>query len=190
MKLKTRLKVTFISIILLPLLLTVLAFMSIAIYLMNIQPGGQMAQLDYVTVSENIQDFINLTDKAYYTVLEQVEQDPSRLEDQEYLEWVNREIARKSTYIIVRKADELYYAGDKAGARSIFDKLPTYGKPQMAEDSGYYYNSLEKYVKQIDFTFRDGSEGSVFVITKLNPLISRKLLIDMLIILSHLLSIF
>jgi len=179
MKFKTRLRVTFISIILLPLLLTVLAFMSIALYLMNKQPGGQMTQLNYVAVSENIQEFINLTDEAYYTVLEQVEKDSSKLEDKEYLEWVNSEIARKSTYIIVRKADELYYTGDKSGARKIFDKLPGYGNAQLAEDSGYYFNSLEKYVKQIDFTFRDGSEGSVFVITKLSPLISRKLLIDM-----------
>lgn len=181
MKFKTRLRVTFISIILLPLFLTVLAFMSIALYLMNKQPGGQMTQLNYVAVSENIQDFINLTDEAYYTVLEQVEKDPSRLEDKEYLEWVNNEIARKSTYIIVRKADELYYTGDKSGARKIFNKLPGYGNAQLAEDSGYYFNSLEKYVKQIDFTFGDGSEGSVFVITKLSPLISRKLLIDMFI---------
>lgn len=179
MKFKTRLRVTFISIILLPLFLTVLAFMSIALYLMNRQPGGQMTQLNYVAVSENIQEFINLTDEAYYTVLGQIEKDPSRLEDKEYLEWVNSEVARKSTYIIVRKGEEIYYAGDKSGAKKIFDKLPAYGNVQLAEDSGYYYNNLEKYVKQIDFTFRDGSEGSVFVITKLSPLISRKLLIDM-----------
>lgn len=179
MKFKTRLRVTFISIILLPLLLTVLAFMSIALYLMNRQPGGQMTQLNYVAVSENIQEFINLTDEAYYTVLGQAEEDPSRLEDKEYLEWVNSEVARKSTYIIVRKADELYYTGDKSGARKIFDKLPGYGNARLADDSGYYYNDLEKYVKQIDFIFRDGTEGSVFVITKLSPLISRKLLIDM-----------
>ena len=179
MKLKTRLRVTFISIILLPLFLTVLAFMSIALYLMNRQPGGQMTQLNYVAVSENIQEFINLTDEAYYTVLGQVEKDPFRLEDKEYLEWVNSEVSRKSTYIIVRKGEEIYYAGDKSGAKKIFDKLPAYGNVQLAEDSGYYYNNLEKYVKQIDFSFRDGSEGSVFVITKLSPLISRKLLIDM-----------
>ena len=36
-------------------------------------------------------------------------------------------------------------------------------------------------MKQIDFTFRDGAQGSAFVVTKVNSLISRELLIDMFI---------
>lgn len=40
---------------------------------------------------------------------------------------------------------------------------------------------LSKYVKQLDFTFRDGAKGSAFVITKVNSLISRQLLVDMFI---------
>lgn len=181
MKFKTRLKITFVSIILLPLLLTVLAFVTIAIYLMNAQPGGQLSQLDYATMSENMQDFINVTDEAYRTIRNQAQIDVRKLEDPEYLDWVNSEVARSTTYLIVRKGQELYYTGDESAAAEIFDKLPLYGRAHLTEDSGYYYNDLEKYVKQVDFTFSDGSEGSVFVITKLNPYISRKLLIDMFI---------
>ena len=48
-------------------------------------------------------------------------------------------------------------------------------------DSGYYFDELESYVKQIDFLFQDGSQGSIFVITKMNSLISKHLLVDMLI---------
>ncbi len=179
MKFKTRLKVTFISIILLPLLLTVLAFVTIAIYLTSVQPGGQLSQLNYTTMSDNMQEFVNITDEAYYTIMKQAKADPSRLEDKEYLEWVDSEISRNTTYIMVRKGTELYYSGDEVAAKRIFDKLPPYGKAHLTEDSGYYYNDLEKYVKQIDFIFSDGSEGSVFVVTKMNPLISRKLLLDM-----------
>ena len=47
MKFKTRLKVTFISIILLPLLLTVMAFLAIGAYLMNFQQGYDIRELDY-----------------------------------------------------------------------------------------------------------------------------------------------
>lgn len=181
MKLKTRLCVTFISMILLPLLLTILAFVTIAIYLTNVQPGGKISELEYTTMSENMQEFINLTDDAYYELLETLESDVRKLEDREYLEWVDKEIARKSTYVLVRKGSELYYAGDMAAAKKIFEKLPKYGKGHLTEDSGYYFNELEKFVKQIDFTFADGSEGSIFVVAKLNALISRKLLIDMFI---------
>ena len=112
-------------------------------------------------------------------LLDQVKEDSSRLEDKEYLDHINEEVSRKSTYIIVRKGDKLYYAGNEEAAQQIFEKLPAYGDENLSDDSGYFYNELEKYVKQIDFTFRDGTPGSVFIVTKVNSLISRHLLIDM-----------
>ena len=179
MKFKTRLRVTFISIILLPLLLTIMAFVMIAIYLMNYSQGFSLTDIDYSMMSENFREFTNTTDQAYYVLLDQVKEDSSRLEDKEYLDHINEEVSRKSTYIIVRKGDKMYYAGNKDAAQKIFEKLPAYGEENLSDDSGYFYNELEKYVKQIDFTFRDGTPGSVFIVTKVNSLISRHLLIDM-----------
>ena len=127
----------------------------------------------------NFREFTNTTDQAYYVLLDQVKEDSSRLEDKEYLDHINEEVSRKSTYIIVRKGDKLYYAGNEEAAQQIFEKLPAYGDENLSDDSGYFYNELEKYVKQIDFTFRDGTPGSVFIVTKVNSLISRHLLIDM-----------
>ena len=182
MKFKTRLQVTFITIILLPLVLTTIAFIVIGIYLMNMKQGYSVEELDYAMMSETMDTFVNIADRAYGELLRQAEEDPSRLEDVEYLKMVNDDISRKSTYILVRKDDVIYYAGNKEAAESIFDKLPDYGEGDvLSEDSGYYYNNLSKYVKQIDFTFRDGAKGSAFVVTKVNSLISRELLIDMII---------
>lgn len=181
MKFKTRLRVTFISIIVLPLLLTALAFFVIAIYLTNLQQGVGLQEIDYSLMTENVQEFTNNTDEAYYILLEQARLDSSKLEDKQYLEHINSDVSRKSTYLIVRKEDGLYYAGDEKAAKVIFDKLPGYGDAQLAEETGYYYSELEKFVKKIDFRFSDGSEGSVFVVTKMNSLISKRLLVDMFI---------
>ena len=153
MKFKTRLRVTFISIILLPLLLTIMAFVMIAIYLMNYSQGLSLTDIDYSMMSENFREFTNTTDQAYYVLLDQVKEDSSKLEDKEYLDHVNAEVSRKSTYIIVRKGDELYYAGNEGAAQNIFDKLPAYGDDKQSDDSGYFYNELEKYVIHIDLTF-------------------------------------
>lgn len=181
MKFKTRLRVTFITIILLPLMLTILAFMVIGIYLMSMQKGIGIHELDYSMMSESMQEFVNTTDEAYFVLEHQAQVDAAMLENKEYLESVNSEVSRRSTYLIVRKGEEIYYTGNEDAAHQIFDKLPDYGEGDMGEDSGVYYNDLEKYVKQIDFTFGDGSLGSVFVITKVNSLISKHLLIDMFI---------
>ena len=103
MKFKTRLRVTLIIIIVLPLALTAMAFCGIGLYLINTQKGLPIGPMDYTVVSENLQEVVRGTDRAYDELLKQVRRDPSRLEDKEYLEMVNSEIARKSTYILVRK---------------------------------------------------------------------------------------
>lgn len=179
MKFKTRMRVTFISIIVLPLFLTIMAFLVISIYLLSAQKGIGIPNIDYESMSDTLQEFTATTDQAYYVLLEQAKADSSRFEDINYLEHVNSDVSRDSTYILVRKDDEIFYAGNPSAANIIFDKLPKYGEPTLAEETGYYYNELEKYVKQIDFEFSDGAAGSLFVITKTSFLISRHLLLEM-----------
>lgn len=181
MKLKTRLRVTFISIILLPILLSVMCFVVIAIYLVNVNQGMDFKELDYATMTDNIQDVVNATDEAYFILQEQARTNPIKLEDKRFLKQVNDDVSRKSTYLIVRKNDTIYYAGNMFAARQIMDRLPQYGDKPLAEGAGYYFDDLEQYVKQIDFRFSDSGKGSVFIITSANNLISRRLLFYMVI---------
>lgn len=181
MKFKTRLQVTFLSIILLPLILTALAFLVIGMLLTNVQQGTPISSLDYATMSENVQAMLEDTDRAYFELVEQAGKDPGVFEDKVYLDKISSEMVRSSTYIIVRKGQELYYTGNPSAAEKIFAKLPAYGRADVTGETGVYYDELEKYVKQVDFEFQDGAMGSIFVISKSNKLISRTLLVDMFI---------
>ncbi|MBP5670652.1 MAG: HAMP domain-containing histidine kinase [Lachnospiraceae bacterium] len=174
MKFKTRLRVTFISIILLPLLLTVLAFMIIGVYLVNIQKGYDLRELDYAMMNDNLKDFVGDVDRMFGDLLRQAERDPSVFGDAEYLEKKNAELSRRSTYLLVRKGKELFYSGNAKG-ETLFGRLPEYGSVSFDEKGGYYFDDLECYVKQIDFSFPDGSEGTVFVVTRMHAMISKKL---------------
>ena len=175
MKFKTRLRVTFITIILLPLFLTAIAFCAIGLYLTSVQRGLPVAELSY----ENMQELMEATDKAFTVLKEQTRTDASKLSDKAYLHRINTEIARRSTDIIVRKGRGLYYAGNVEEAQAILPVLPDYGDADLSEESGIYYGEFNRFVKQLDFLFPDGEEGSVFVVTKANALISRHLLVDM-----------
>ena len=124
MKFKTRLRVTFISIILLPLLLTIMAFVMIAIYLMNYSQGLSLTDIDYSMMSENFREFTNTTDQAYYVLLDQVKEDSSRLEDKEYLDHINEEVSRKSTYIIEKVISCIMPAMKKPHSRFLKNCLP------------------------------------------------------------------
>lgn len=181
MKFKTRLRVTFAVIIILPLALTALAFFLIGLYLMDVQKGLPVEQFGYNEFTENMQEVVAVTDEAYFYLQEQIKRDSSKLEDKAFLAKVNSEVARRSTYIVVRKGQEIYYAGNETAADAIFEELPAFGDGGPNEDASIYYDELNKFVKQLDFRFRDGAEGSVFVISKVNSLISRNLLVDMFI---------
>lgn len=179
MKFKTRLYVTFTTIVVLPLVLTALAFCGIGMYLMNMQKGLPFSRAEYINVTQNMEEIVESTDKAFFALQQQAESDPSRLTDREYLEQVSADISKRSTYIIVRKGTELYYTDNEEEASIIFSELPEYESGDLSENTGLYFDEFNKYVKQVNFLFPDGAEGSVFVVTKANSLISRHLLVDM-----------
>lgn len=181
MNFKTRLKVTMIIIIVLPSALMAFAFCGIGQYLMSAQSGLPIERMDYSEMSENMRQAVNATEEIYRLLQEQARTDPDKLADKSYLEQVSRRITRRSTYIIVRKDDTLYYTGNQEAAELIFPKLPDYGEGNIPEDSGYYYAEYHKFVKQLDFLFPDKSQGSIFVVSRVNSLISRHLLVDMLV---------
>ena len=181
MKFKTRLRVTFITIIFLPLLLTTLAFCVIGVYLMNAQPGVSIQNLDFAMISESVGNFTGHADNVYHQLTEQAEKDVALLENKEYLERMGSLLHSRSAYLLVRKNNEIFYTGNQEAAEQIFPLLPGFGEGDLEEGTGYYFSKMDKYVKQIDFRFRDGAEGSLFVVMKINSLISRRLLIDMLV---------
>ena len=181
MKFKTRLKVTFATIVFLPLLLTALAFCLIGVHLMNSQPGFVDQNMDIAMISESMDTFTGHANNVYRQLVEQTERDVTLLENREYLEKMDALLQPRSAYLLVRRGNEIYYAGNQEAAERIFGLLPEFGEVDLEEGTGYYFSELDKYVKQMDFHFQDGAEGSLFVVMRINTLISRRLLIDMVI---------
>lgn len=181
MKLKTRLRITFISIIILPLILTILAFVGIGGYL-TYEAGGELDIFPFGEglVSDNFNEFIGRYDVDFERILEGIGGDYSKLEDKEYLARIEKDITRGKTGIIVRKDQDIYFATDMKYAGEIIDEMPAYGA-QPGEAATIYFGNMQRYVKQLDFSFRDGSEGTLFLIGKLNAMISGHLLLDMFI---------
>ena len=83
----------------------------------------------------------------------------------------------------MRKDKELIYIGEDASI-SLLTQLPSYGDTVKDEDAGTYIDGDEQVlIKQIDFQFQDGSDGSAFIVTILEETVPevKKLLIDVLI---------
>lgn len=180
MKFKTKLAITFLTIILLPVLLSLVAFIMIgAVMVHTDEPSYGLGLSDYTMMSDTIDGFSGATDELFDKILNASRDDEACLEDSSYLDKLNEEASEYSSYVIVRKDDGIFYAGNREAAQKIWNRLPVYGQDSERADSAFYFNDLRKLVKQVDFRFSDGSEGSVFIVTRITSVISKTFLMDM-----------
>lgn len=178
MKFKTRLWITFVTLIVLPVILTSIAFGIISYQVIHKEGLNYGIEInDYTMWSDSISSFGKLTDEMFYKLRMQVGMDSSRFLDKRYLSEVNEEIRETSSYLIVRKGNSIYYSGNETASRQLESRLPEYGSVVEEADAGYYYNDMQKLVKQIDFLFPDGEEGTLFIVTKVSSVISKTLII-------------
>ena len=180
MKLKTRIRIIFISIVILPVCLAVIAFVANGMYFAHTQPnyGIKSSYVSYIIAPEDSTKEALLFLDEVHSLLES---NPYILEDKEYLEELSHKIKNHLSYIIVRKGARLYFTNNETGADSLFDKLPAYGRRHDEAYSSYYYEDMGKFVEQLDFVFTDGEEGSLFVITRVNSFFGKRLMIYMFI---------
>ena len=180
MKFKTKLVITFLTVILLPLILIVISFLVIGMTIMhNSDLSYGIENTNYTTISDSLSSFSGTTEELFGLLTEAAQTDAAKLENREYLSQMNTNAYKLSSYIIVRKNNEIFFSGNEMASELIFSRLPDYGYHSPDTNSGYYYDDMQKLVKQIDFTFSDGSPGSVFLITRVNSVISKDLLISL-----------
>ncbi len=180
MKFRTRLLVTSVAIVLVPFLLTIAAFIGVASHVENMENEVGFLDKDNLAISYTIENYSRMTEEVLQEVKNQIAADPFRLEDRAYLDEISGKLNDKFSYIVVRKGGDIYYTDNDTDARRIFVTLPEYGKEMPDAETGLYYNDMKKLVKQLDFRFADGSDGSFFIVTGVRSLISRSALREML----------
>lgn len=181
MKFRTRLMVTSIVIVLLPLMLTCAAFLVIGSHIEDAEGEFGILDVNKVPFTYTIENYSRITEDILQEVKDQIDSDSVRIEDKEYLDEISAKLNSRFSFIIVRKGDQIYYTSNLNAAKKIFNTLPEYGNEMPDMETGYYYNDMKKLVKQADFEFLDGDEGSFFIVSGVSSLISRQVLRNMII---------
>lgn len=181
MKFKTRIIITFLTIILLPLILTCTAFLCIGGYLAKSQEELGFKNRDYNILIDPTQTSRHISDEIFLEVENKLKSNPDSLNNIEILEQINEKIADRSSYIIVRKGDALYYTGNEVASKKIFDSLPGFEGERADTElaQSVYYDDMKKIVRQKDFYFQDGTDGSFFIVTRANTVLTKELFVDM-----------
>ena len=184
LKLKTRLITAFVTVSILPILLTAIIIFGLSQYQINaIEENYGITGTTYKNFSNSVQVMNSLTEQPYHELKQVTSENPSKLADITYLEEINEKLLSKNSYLIVRNNKKIIYiGGDAEQAKQMIYQLPEYGEHDSTSKNGVYYGNAQSLVKQIDFRQADGTQGSAFLVTDVSNVIPevRQLITDAL----------
>jgi signal transduction histidine kinase len=171
MDLKERLRIAFIIMIAVPMLLFIISAKFITDYMgTSLREKYNVTDSTYTIMFNPISVFNHLTKKEYDRIRAVAVTIPEKFEDVNYLNELNDELADRYSFLIVRKGSSIAFSGDVID-NNVLASLPDFGC-NMAYDGGIYIGGKTPVlIKQQDFIYSNGSEGSVFIVTNVNILI-------------------
>lgn len=175
MKLRTRLSISFCIIIFVPILLAILVILGFQnSHMKTIARTYGIESDNYNYLMNSVQLLNHYTKEDYENLLKIADKNPDQFQEQEYLSQVNQKLAEKYSYLIVRKEEQIIYKG-KDTLQLTAEDLPEYGSDEEDEQDSvsatYVDGDDQVLIKQIDFAFSDGKNGSAFIITSSHELL-------------------
>ena len=193
MKLRSKLIVTFLILILVPVLFTTAAFFLFGHYQMNaVKRLYGLENVTYETLSNTTAMLSRITRETYESMRETARTDPDEFEDSGYLAAVNANLETRYSFLAVRKDGSFTYVGDEEDQTELLDSLPEYGTHDADQDQDmgiYIGGNLQALVRQLDFRFTDGAEGSAFIVTSISSMLPEveSLIMDVVMVLAMIL---
>lgn len=166
MKIKTKLVISFCIITIVPLVLAgVTFFLFSAAQMRMIEDTYGIHNVDTYGFANSMQILNRYTSEDFVKLQKVADTHAEKLENEEYLDKVNKALQGKFSYLVVRKNEDIIYNGGEAN-EGILHSLAAYGTTASDPETGAYLDSGEEVlVKQLDVTFTDGELGSLFIIT-------------------------
>ena len=174
MKLKTRLIIAFLTVILIPILLTVMLACLFGKYQISaIEKTYEISGMTTESLANSVAVLSRLTEKAYDELDQMVSENPGKMEDVTFLEEFNQKLRNKNAYLLVRKSHMMNYVGtDMDEAEPVIEQLPHFGDSDLSSENGLYLGGdAQALVKQVDFRYPDNKEGSAFVVVNVRGVI-------------------
>ena len=193
MKLRSKLIVTFLILILVPVLFTTAAFFLFGHYQMNaVKRLYGLENVTYETLCNTTAMLSRITRETYESMRETARTDPDEFGDSGYLAAVNANLETRYSFLAVRKDGSFTYVGDEEDQTELLESLPEYGTHDADQDQDmgiYIGGNLQALVRQLDFRFTDGAEGSAFIVTSISSMLPEveSLIMDVVMVLAMIL---
>ncbi|MDP4142875.1 MAG: HAMP domain-containing sensor histidine kinase [Bacillota bacterium] len=159
MSIKSRLIVSYIAMLIVPIILSIIATIFIGSFYIH---SLQMAYNVKLERKESIEKFINREGTLFQEVQNTAKKSPDNLKNTSYLKSLDEKLQVINTGIIVRQNSKILYAS-KSVDKEVTNGLPSFGSNDGERKSHPLIG--DKILNQLDFHFSDGSEGSFFTVT-------------------------
>lgn len=188
MKLKTRLAVAFLTITIVPMLLFYLMAMALSTYqAKSFSKEYELTEPVDLFSGNSMRIFNRLTKRSQEDIRRTLNESPELYADNTYLDTINAELKSHYAYLIVSKGSSIIYCGDSdlTADKELCEQLPQFDMMKGDLEGGIYLDGESQHlIKQMDFTFPDGDEGSAFIISNVDDLVPevKSMLREMLIL--------
>ncbi len=175
MKLKSRMRLTYFLVFVIPILATVLVIVGFMYRgVGRISRQYDMDSPDYMMLLDPTSVDGNMAAAVTDEISRTVDEDPYRMRDMDYLGSLNERLEEFSSYLVV-----------SSGSEHLYDGLPVDRTAEASdeENSDYITESELYHIQQLNFEFSDGVRGHVQIYTDLSSLIeySQHILVEIII---------
>jgi len=172
MKLKTRLTIAFLTVTILPLLLSVTVIFAFSqLQLRTIEKNYNITGATYESFSNPVNMLSKVTQGVYKQITITANREAEKFDDITYLNEINHDLSSMNSYLIVREGKEIVYSGSDM-ASGVYSQLPEYGNYDTSAENGMYIGgNLQILIKQVDFETDEDVQSSIFIITDVSQAI-------------------
>lgn len=174
MKLNTKLKISFLTMVILPIALCFLVFSFITAIVENdMKNKYDTENITSTYTMTPIPMLSKMTNAMYDEIKSEALRNPERFGSQEYLESVAEKVKMRFSSFVVRRNGRIIYSNsDDLNQKLNLALLPEYGEGDNNSEYGVYYGGMSQcLVKQIDFSDAQNNKYSAFIITATSQII-------------------
>lgn len=167
MRLATRMKLTYGTVFIVPLILMFVTFWGMG--QLEMRALRQKFDMEEASVEMLVNPY-KMLDKISSSIVDELrdkaENRPEELKDTTYLEQMNQRLKAYSSFLVVRQDGNIYYSGAAADTGLELSNLEL-----ETIDSSFISGEEPYHLKQIDFEFSDGSEGVIQIMTPVESVV-------------------
>lgn len=93
-----------------------------------------------------------------------ISRNPDLLKDNNYLNGLNQLFKKGNSFIVVREGNDIIFQGQN-GISNLINRLPEFNFNMADKGSGIIVDNNDLVIKQMDFLYKDKTQGTVFTIT-------------------------